>query len=108
MIQKIMKKIEDATNEKKVLLNQLKMWTEAKEQGIDIDNVSFFGFDPMLVPEEELQTLKQKNQSFNKSNPYEWETKEVCGVLTTIPKLYNYVRMQSGDKIPLKSAIKKP
>ena len=107
MIQKIMKKIEDTTNEKLYLLRQLKMWAEAKQQGIDTDKVLVFGFDPELVPEEELQKLRQ-NQGFNKSNPYGWETREVHGTLTTTPQLYNYVRMQNGDKIPLKSAIQKP
>lgn len=107
-MQDIIKRMEAKNNERKALLSVLGMWGEVKDQGIDTDSVSSFGFDPALVPEDELQRLRINNPSFNKSNPYNWETRDVDGTLKTTPKMYNYVRLKSGEKVPLKSPIQKP
>lgn len=108
MIQEIANRIKAKEKEKNILLNELKLWAQAKAQGIDIDNVLVFGFDPTLVPQSELNRIKLAKPVFNKSNPYGWEAKEVNGVLTTTPELYNYVRMKTGEKIPLTTPIRNP
>jgi len=107
MIQKIMKNIEDKNKERLVLLSQLKMWSQVQEQGIDTSTVARFGFDPDLVPEEELDNLR-KNEGFNKNNPYGWESREVNGRMTTTPEIYNYVILRNGEKITLNPSIQKP
>ncbi|NCA13400.1 MAG: hypothetical protein EBS89_04595 [Proteobacteria bacterium] len=106
MIKKIMKNIEDKNRERLVAIRQLEIWAQVQQQGIDTSTVSRFGFDPDLVPEEELRKLR-RNEGFNKNNPYGWQSREVGGRMTTTPELYNYVVLRSGEKVPLKSAIPK-
>lgn len=100
--------IESKEKEKKMLLNQLKLWAEVKDQGIDTHNVLSFGFDPELISESELNRIKLAKPIFNKSNPYDWDTREVDGKIITKPELFNYVRMKTGEKIPLTKPIKNP
>ena len=107
MIKKLMKNIEDKNRERLDAFRQLDMWAKVQDQGIDTSTVSRFGFDPDLVPEEELVKLR-KNEGFNKNNPYGWESREVNGRRTTTPEIYNYVILNTGEKVPLKSAIQKP
>ena len=107
MIKKLMKNIEDKNRERLDAFKQLDMWAKVQDQGIDTSTVSRFGFDPDLVPEEELVKLR-KNEGFNKNNPYGWESREVNGRRTTTPEIYNYVILKNGEKVPLKSAIQKP
>ena len=98
----ILDRIEAKEKEKIKLLAELQVWFEAEAQGIDIKNVSLFGFDPDFVPQQEL------NQTINKTNPYNWETREVNGRLIATPKIFNYVRTKTGEKIPLVKPIKNP
>jgi len=107
MIKKIMMNIEDKNRERSFLVNQLKMWAQVQYQGIDTSTVARFGFDPDLVPEEELVKLR-RNEGFNTNNPYGWPSREVNGRRTTTPEIYNYVILNTGKKVPLKSAIQKP
>lgn len=99
-MQDTIKRIEAKNNEIKALLSILGMWGKVKDQRIDTDSVLSFGFDPALVPEDELKRLAINNPSFNKTNPYNWET--------TTPKMYNYVRLKNGEKVPLNQPVTSP
>ena len=110
--------IKEKMNEKNELLKQLEMWSSVKAEGIDVAQVDSFGFDPFLVPKEELLVLEKNNeflclrnknqQRFSPYNPYCWETEEVAGVQKTKPKIFNYVKMKNGDKVALKNPIPSP
>ena len=110
--------IKEKMNEKNELLKQLEMWGSVKAEGIDVAQVDSFGFDPFLVPKEELLVLEKNNeflclrnknqQRFSPYNPYCWETEEVAGVQTVKPKIFNYVKMKNGDKVALKNPIPSP
>lgn len=106
-MQDTIKRIEAKNNEIKALLSILGMWGKVKDQGIDTDSVLSFGFDPALVPEDELKRLAINNP-FNKNNPYNWETRDVDGTLKITPKIYNYVRLKNGEKIPLNQPVTNP
>ena len=114
--------IKEKMNEKIQLLNQLEMWSCVESQGIDVNEVASFGFDPLLVPEEEFLVLQKKNREliykmneteisknyFSRNNPYGWEPQEESGVLKIKPKIFNYVKMKNGEKVSLKKAIPSP
>ena len=110
--------IKEKMNEKNEMLKQLEMWGSVKAEGIDVAQVDSFGFDPFLVPKEELLVLEKNNeflclrnknqQRFSFYNPYCWETEEVAGVQTVKPKIFNYVKMKNGDKVALKNPIPSP
>ena len=110
--------IKEKMSEKNELLKQLEMWSSVKAEGIDINQVDSFGFDPFLVPKEELLVLEKNNeflclrnknqQRFSHFNPYCWETEEVAGVQKTKPKIFNYVKLKNGDKVALKNPIPSP
>jgi len=94
--QEILDSIAAKEKEKAKLFDELRVWFEAEAQGINIENVSSFGFDPAFVPQQE---------TVNKSNPYGWETMEVNGRLIATPKIFNYVRTKTGEKIQLAKPI---
>ena len=110
--------IKEKMNEKNEMLKQLEMWGSVKAEGIDVAQVDSFGFDPFLVPKEELLVLEKNNeflclrnknqQRFSHFNPYCWATEEVAGVQTVKPKIFNYVKMKNGDKVALKNPIPSP
>lgn len=83
----ILDRIEAKEKEKIKLLAELQVWFEAEAQGIDIKTVSSFGFDSNLVSQQE---------------------RKVNGNLIATPKIFNYVRTKTGEKIPLVKPIKNP
>ena len=110
----ILENLNAKLDEQKYLLRIMSMWNEVKSQGIDLDAVSALGFDPVLMTIVERRDARRKTgfgvieKGLSNSNPYGWPMVTVDGKQMVQTKKFNYVKLQTGEKIRLTPMVDRP
>jgi hypothetical protein len=95
--QKLLADIREKQAERDRLLRELDLWAAVQAQGIVVDAVDRWGFEP------EWQTPKQKADAqravmLGKPHPY---TGERLANGHYLPRVYNFVRLKDGSRVRL-------
>ena len=90
----------------------LDIWQEVKNQGINPEDVRYFGFDPyQLTKEEKIEANKIKRRLLaigapvRNCNPFNWPIKRENGKEVIETQKFNVVFLKNGEKIRLTRMI---
>jgi hypothetical protein len=96
---KLIEKLQEATDEQRSLLDQLRLWHEVQAQGINPEDVAAFTLKEEWIPDaKKYRTEGRKLQ--HTPNPYV----ESNGRL----KLYNAVKLKDGSYKQLNPPLRRP
>jgi anti-sigma regulatory factor (Ser/Thr protein kinase) len=110
----IIARIKATQDERSRLLDQLRMWVEVKDQGIDPEAVDRFGYDVKLLTHNERQAFLWRVRKRlpdeitgeverDIEHPYTRERRPSGFYRSAV---YNYVRMKDGSVVELHPPIK--
>ena len=110
----VIARVKSMQDEQDKLLDQLRMWADAKDQGIDPEAVDCFGYDVKLLTHKErmayLQGIRKRThdeitgvREYDIQNPY---TRDRLPSGYYRSAIYNYVRMKDGTVVELHPPIK--
>ncbi len=95
--QKLLANIREKRVHRDRLLRELDLWAAIQAQGIAVDTVDCWGFEPeWLTPKQKAEA--QRAVMLGKSHPY---TGERLANGHYAPKVYNYVRLKDGSRVKL-------
>lgn len=95
--QQLLADIRQKQSERDRLLRELGLWAAVQAQGIAVDTVDRWGFEPeWLTPRQKADA--QRAVMLGKSHPY---TGERLPNGHYLPKVYNFVRLKDGSRVKL-------
>jgi len=95
--QKLLADIREKQAHRDRLLGELDLWAAVQAQGIAVDTVDRWGFEPeWLTPKQKAEA--QRAVLLGKPHPY---TCERSANGRYAPKVYNYVRLKDGSRVKL-------
>ena len=95
--QKLLAGIRQKQAERDRLLPQLELWATVQAQGIAVDTVDRWGFEPeWLTPRQKADA--RRAVMLGKPHPY---TGERLPNGHYLPKVYNFVRLKDGSRMKL-------
>ena len=95
--QKLLADIREKQAERDRLLRELELWATVQAQGIVVDTVDRWGFEPeWLTPRQKADA--QRMVMLGKAHPY---TGERLANGHYSPKVYNFVRLKDGSRVKL-------
>jgi len=95
--QKLLAGIRQKQAERDRLLRQLELWATVQAQGIAVDTVDRWGFEPeWLTPRQKADA--RRAVMLGKPHPY---TGERLPNGHYLPKVYNFVRLKDGSRMKL-------
>jgi hypothetical protein len=107
-IREFLASIEAMEQERRRLLDTLRMWADVIDQGLDHEAVESFGWNMGLLPIDGWDHVRCRNycRGFNYKNVPAW----VGGWLFEggKPAWYNYVVLKDGTRVPLKVPVRAP
>ena len=100
--QKLLADIRVKQAERDRLLGELHLWAAVQAQGIAVDTVDRWGFEPeWLTPRQKADA--QRAVMLGKPHPY---TAERLPNGHYMPKVYNFVRLKDGSPVKLDPMLK--
>ena len=95
--QKLLADIRAKQAERDRLLRELDLWAAVQAQGIAVETVDCWGFEPeWLTPKQKAEA--QRAVTVGKPHPY---TGERLANGHHLPKVYNFVRLKDGNRVKL-------
>lgn len=95
--QQLLTDIRQKQSEHDRLLGELELWAAVQAQGIVVDTVDRWGFEPeWLTPKQKAEA--QRAVMVGKPHPY---TGERLPNGHYLPKVYNFVRLKDGSRVKL-------
>jgi len=96
-VQKLLADIRQKQAERDRLLRELDLWAAVQAQGIAVDTVDRWGFEPAwLTPKQTVEA--QRAVMAGKPHPH---TGERLPNGHYLPKVYNFVRLKDGSRVRL-------
>lgn len=93
--------------EQAYLAQVLEMWVEVKKQGVEPESVATLGFDPSLLSAAERNDLRRRYRG-DSFNPFNWPLSYSDGSRCIRPRLFNFVRLRSGEISKLSPMVARP
>lgn len=110
-MKRLLKSIADKRAEQGRLLAQLALWADVKAQGIEIDTVKSFGFDPALLTNKQ-KTAARRASSRRQPDPITGEVERYPYQGERLPdgkhscRVFNFVRHHDGTTTLLDLLLK--
>jgi hypothetical protein len=95
--QKLLASIREKHAERDRLLRELDLWAAAQAQGITVDTVDCWGFEPALLTPRQVTDARLAVMR-GRPHPY---TGERLANGHYRPKVFNYVRLKNGSRVKL-------
>jgi hypothetical protein len=95
--QRLLADIRQKQTERDRLLRELDLWAAAQAQGIAVETVDRWGFDPALLTPQQRADAKRAVLR-GKPDPY---TGERLASGHYVARVYNYVRLKDGSRVQL-------
>jgi hypothetical protein len=109
--QQLLTSIREREAERGRLLAQLDLWANVQAQGIEIDTVDRFGFDPSLLTRKQKQAAR-KASMFGRRDPITGQVEKGLYQGDRLPnghytcRVFNYVRHHDGTQTILDPLLK--